>query len=198
MRNLKNSFNQQEEVLARQSKKIENQSYKLEEINFQHEEFESQLMNWIKKLDDEHKAQQVVLADSLVVEKEFKDKINAVSQSNQEIVNELGKHGLVYEQLTFKMDEQSNLQKKIAAQLIQQENNQNEVINRLDNQEALTEKVIRRMDDLRSILFERTHFLAEKIGNGYNVSSSYLYKLMKNPELPVTHFKINKKEKKDG
>ena len=198
LRKLENSFVQQEQALTHQSKKIGNQSYKLDEINFQHEEFESQIVNWMKKLEAENRNQQVILADSLLVEREFTDKINAVSQSNLEIVNELGKHGLIHEKLSLKMDEQSSLQKKIVDQLSQQENSQSEVINRLENQEALTEKMLRQIDHFRSILFERTHYLAEKIENGYNVTSSYIHKLMKSSELPVAHFKINKKEKEDG
>ena len=198
LRKLENSFVQQEQALTHQSKKIGNQSYKIDELNFQHEEFENQIVNWMKKLEAENRNQQVVLADSLLVEREFTDKINAVSQSNQEIVNELGKHGLIHETLSLKMDEQSSLQKKIFIQLSQQDNNQNEMIKRLESQEALTEKMLRQIDHFRSILFERTHYLAEKIENGYNVTSSYIYKLMKSSELPVAHFKIQKKEEKDG
>src|SRR5699024_8950215 len=66
-------------------------------------------------------------------------------------------------ELKQQMEEQLELQKQIQNQLLKQGENQKEVNDRLDNQEALTEKIVRQVDYLRSILFERTNDLTEKV-----------------------------------
>ena len=195
---LRFSFDQQKQKLSQQSNKINSQLHKIGELTLRHEEFENQLVKWISRIENENKNQQVVLADSLLVELELASKIGDLSQSNQDIVAELEKNALANEEISLKIDEQSNVQNKIANQLFQQEKNHKEVINRLDNQEALTEKMYRQIDYIRSVLFERTHYLAEKIENGYTISSAYIYKLMKGYEKPDTHFKIKKSEKENS
>ena len=47
------------------------------------------------------------------------------------------------------------------------EETQNKLANRVESQEGLMEKVLRQIDHLRSILYERTNFLDEKIEKAY-------------------------------
>jgi len=87
------------------------------------------------------------------------------------------------------------LQQKMATEIAKQESLQHSVVNRLENQEALAEKMLRQMENLRSILYERTNYLAEKIEKGYASTSSYIYKMMKTNKDPVIHEEIKEKQK---
>jgi hypothetical protein len=65
----------------------------------------------------------------------------------------------------------------------------------LDKQEALTEKIYRQLNHIRSILFERTNYLAEKMDEGYKLTSSYVYNLMTGNDQPVSFTLLNRNKK---
>ncbi|MFZ7944713.1 hypothetical protein [Neobacillus sp. 19] len=92
------------------------------------------------------------------------------------------------------MNEQLELQKIAAEKLEKQDDFQSGVLKRLDNQEALLDKLARQVNHIRSILFERTNYLAERIEDGYKVTSSYVYKLMTGSDQPLTFFLMNHKK----
>ncbi|MGG1677105.1 hypothetical protein ACIFOT_15305 [Neobacillus sp. NRS-1170] len=91
-------------------------------------------------------------------------------------------------------DKQLELQKELAGKLAEQAEFQGGVLQRLDTQEALIDKLSRQLNNIRSILFERTNYLAGKIEDGYKVTSSYVYKLMTGSEKPLTFFLLNNKK----
>ena len=194
LRKLEKSFDNQEHALAIQSKKISSQIYNLRKMNYQQEEFEGQIEAWMRKTETENRKHQDILDNRLLVEEELLEEMKEISLLNQKNERDLENYGFSNDELIVKIDEQFDLQKQIADQLVKQEQTQNEVLSRLDNQEAISEKILRQIDYFRSVLFERTHYLAEKIENGYTTTSSYIYKLVKGSEQPVAHFKINKKE----
>lgn len=71
------------------------------------------------------------------------------------------------------------VQQEIKEQLLKQKSFQQEVIERLENQEALAEKILRKVDHFRTILYERTHFIGEKISKGYEATTAYFTKMIK-------------------
>ncbi|WP_172370876.1 hypothetical protein [Sporosarcina jiandibaonis] len=99
-------------------------------------------------------------------------------------------------ELAVKMEQQMELQRDMVQQIANQESFQQEVINRLENQEALTEKLMRKVDNFRSILYERTHFLADKIEEGYTATSTYVHELVSSTALPPLRYKLKDSEKK--
>lgn len=99
-------------------------------------------------------------------------------------------------ELSSQINAQLELQKQLSEKFLNQEEFQTGVLNRLDKQEALTEKISRQLNHIRSILFERTNYLAEKIDEGYKLTSSYVYNLMTGSEQPLTFYLLNKKEEK--
>jgi hypothetical protein len=125
-------------------------------------EFISQLIDWLKTLDEKN---------------------SRLETANQH--------------LSSQIQEQITLQKKLSEDFSKQEEFQAGVLNRLDKQEALAEKISRQLNHIRSILFERTNYLAEKIDEGYKITSSYVYNLMTGREKPLTFYLMNnKKEEK--
>jgi hypothetical protein len=100
-----------------------------------------------------------------------------------------------YEELIIDLlKTQEELQKQLSEKLSKQEEYQKGVLTRLDQQEALTEKIFRQINHIRSILFERTNFLAEKIDEGYKITSSYVYNLMTGSDQPITFYLMNNKK----
>lgn len=188
---LKTLLEQQRNIQANQWKEAGSRMKELKVRNFQHERH---VMKWLRKLNDNNTKLQSILENESLLKQEFIDQINSVSRSNQEIVNRLEEYGSKQEQLHSQMNQQMDLQKQMAERIGKQEDHQHEVISRLDNQEALTEKILRQIDHLRSILFERSHHLAEKIEEGYNLTSSYVYKLMTGSDQPLELFIINQKQ----
>lgn len=100
-------------------------------------------------------------------------------------------------QLVVQMNEQFELQKEVAEKMTKQEAFQGGVLQRLDTQEALMDKISRQIQHIRSILFERTNYLATKIDDGYKITSSYVYKLMTGSDQPLTFFLMNPKKEEN-
>ncbi|OLS41869.1 hypothetical protein [Bacillus sp. MRMR6] len=105
------------------------------------------------------------------------------------------KHETANNQIHMQISDQYLLQKQMSEKISGQEEFQNGVISRLDKQEALTEKISRQINHIRSILFERTNYLAEKIDDGYKLTSSYVYNLMTGSDQPISFYLLNKNKK---
>lgn len=193
-RDLKDYHQQQETNQMNQWNDIIAQLKELRENHQQQKEFASHVMNWLIKLDEESNKLQGILENEGQLKQEMIDQIQILNQSNQEMMKRLEQYESTNHDLSVKMNEQIERQQQISEQFSKQEDRQNEVLTRLDNQEALTEKILRQINHIRSILFERTNYLAEKIESGYKITSSYVYKLMTGSDKPLTLFMLNQKE----
>lgn len=201
---LQHSFNELKGMLEEQSKKQTGQwkyfGSRLQDLkrgNQQHKETEGQMLEWLEKLDDRSSKLQSILEDELTAKQGLEEHIHQFMNTNQEIVERLDHFDSANAQLELKVDEQLNLQKQIVQQMSEQEEKQGQVLARLENQEALTEKILRQIDHFRSILFERTSFLAEKIDAGYKITSSYIGNLLSGADKPRTQFLLKEKQKEN-
>ena len=190
---LKDLFEKQATKQTSQWKFFQQGINEQKKVNVHYEKIEHQVLEWLRKLDEKSVTLQSTLENEALSNKDLINYMDQLSQSNQEVVNQLDKVGLKNEQLEQKLDEQLIIQKQIAQHMNTQENTQSEVLNRLDNQEALTEKILRQIDHFRSVLFERTNYLAEKIDTGYNYTASYLAKLFTGSDHSI--FLVNQKQK---
>jgi len=127
------------------------------------------MLEHVKILTDENSNMQILIE---------KDHI-----SSQEVAEQIKQHYLNHQELS--------------KQLHAHDENQQEVMKRLDHQEALTEKMLRQISNLRSILYERTNFLAETIEDSYQFTASYVYQLLTGTEQPLT-FYMQRKHEKEG
>ncbi|MFJ7726569.1 hypothetical protein ACIQXV_10420 [Neobacillus sp. NPDC097160] len=119
---------------------------------------------------------------------------NQIDSQLKDLSNRLEKNEEANQHLAMQMNEQLELQKSAAEKMEKQEDLQGSVLKRLDNQDAILDKLARQVNHIRSILFERTNYLATKIEDGYKVTSSYVYKLMTGSEQPLTFFLMNHKK----
>ncbi|ASN06756.1 hypothetical protein [Virgibacillus necropolis] len=194
---LKSLYEQQEFAQSNKWKEVSNSLNELKISNVQQEKDQRFVVDRLKRLENENKKLQVIMEDERLSEQEMMDQVNNLSQSNQEVMDQLEAYCLENEAFKSKVDEQYDFQKELSDQIKKQENAQDEVLSRLENQEALTEKVTRQIEYFRSILFERTNYLAEKIENGYHNTSSYIANLISSSDQTPKRFLVNQKQAED-
>jgi chromosome segregation ATPase len=122
---------------------------------------------------------------------------NNVGEQLNDLRNRLERYEKANHQLVLQMNEQLELQKEVAEKITKQEEFQGGVLQRLDTQEALMDKISRQINHIRSILFERTNYLATKIDDGYKLTSTYVYKLMTGSDQPLTFFLMNQRKEEN-
>lgn len=179
---LQSHINELESLLAKQlnsqqyqSKEIRQQLNELKAHNAEHEKFEGCTIVQLTKLDG---------------------KIDTVNQVSQEIMGKVENFTEENKELSIIMNEQLDVQEKLTDQLAEQKEMQYAAFSRLDSQEALMEKIINQLDYLRSILFERTYFLAKKIEDNFDITSSFIYKLITNSNKSILLLMEKEQQKK--
>ncbi|MCZ2260520.1 hypothetical protein [Sporosarcina sp. G11-34] len=174
------------------------QDYMSEMIKEQKEANEL-LRKSFQELEEEYKKQTQLQSRRITSIKYNLKKLDDRSTEQKEVesgvIDSLEKYGEKNEELILKMAQQIDLQQKMETQVLKHQNTQDEVISRLENQEALSEKMVRQIDSLRSALYERTHFLAEKIEESYKSTSSYINQIISGSELPIVRYKLKRNEK---
>lgn len=180
---LKILYEQQEKTHTNQWSEIGNQLDELRDIHLKHEKFEGEVIDWLAKLDDKNDQEK---ENELALKKEWLDQMTKLNEMNAEIVQRLKQSESANEELHSKIKQQIEIQKEMQEDVSQQKVLQDQVSSRLENQEALTEKILREISHLRSVLFERASFLADKIENGFKLTSAYVYKLMNGNDQSLT------------
>ncbi|MCM3569574.1 hypothetical protein [Neobacillus mesonae] len=191
---LKSRTMTQEKSHLQQWNQVDQQLTELRKNNLEQKDFEQQIIQFLQTLKEKNIHFEKALEDEALIKENMLEKVNELSESLQEMKQRLEVQDKTNQQMTKQIDEQLEIQKNTAAK---QEEFQGEVLQRLDNQEALTEKMLRQLNHIRSIIFERTNFLASKIEDGYKLTSSYVYKLMTGSEQPLTFFMLNQKKEED-
>ena len=165
------------------NQKLVRRDYLSEVIDEQHQANVS-LINAINEIKHQFLNQEVIQANNWG---KIANQLNEISTSHQ-------KHTEYEELIIHLLKTQEELQKQLSEKISKQEEFQTGVLTRLDQQEALTEKISRQLNHIRSILFERTNYLAEKIDEGYKITSSYVYNLMTGSDQPITFYLMNNKK----
>jgi len=159
-------------------------------------EYGSQIVEQLTNLDHKYKNLETTLGKDQQLQRSILTEIKSLKDFDQEIANRFDKNEAANQQISDELTEQLELQKELSTKLSSHEEFQSEVVKRLDNQEVLTEKIARQLNHIRSIIFERTNYLAEKIDEGYKLTSTYVYKLMNGNDQPLT-FTLMKNKKKE-
>lgn len=174
---LKNAQNRSNQRQIQDWKTVDKQLGELKELHSQHEQIEKQVMDWLQKLEARHTELHVTVTDEQLGIQNIIDQINTIRQSqvaleqqlqqitgtNDDVVNQLQQMGKTNEQLVEKLNAQHTIQQTIVNQISNIEASQTELAHRVDSQEGLMDKGLRQLDHLRSILYERTHYLEDKI-----------------------------------
>ena len=185
--------------LTEPNQKIYKQDY-LTELITKQDQANAELKNTIQSLEKTLQKQNQLQTNQV---KRIRNDVRELAERQNEhvdfgrdVTSIIEAQGKRNEELALKVEQQIEFQRDMVKQLSKQESFQEDFVNRLENQEALMEKLSRKIDDFRSILYERTHFLADKIEEGYNSTSSYIHDLLLNAALPPFQYKLKKKEEK--
>ncbi|MDY0394437.1 hypothetical protein ACFSMW_08390 [Virgibacillus halophilus] len=65
------------------------------------------------------------------------------------------------------------------------EERQTRMSQRMENQEAAMEKMLRQINSLRAIIYERSNHLADKMEEGFRLSSAFAYNLLTRKDQPI-------------
>lgn len=164
---------------------INKKLHELLKLNNQHKEVEKHVIDWLEKLEDRSLELQHIMTDEQFKKDDLIERFDRMSESQAKIDDSLHLFTSIIDEMSIKLNENTTIYKEIEQRLQQMgETNdrminkisdldvtQHEMINRVDLQEGLLEKLSRQMDNIRSILFERTNFLDEKIRKIYEYFS---------------------------
>jgi len=168
---------------------IGQQLHELQQMNQQQEIIEQRVVAQLSELANTNRE---------LIDARMEDQ-SQFKYSHEQIENQLAGLRMENEQFLGQLEKQMALQKQMNQRMDVQQNSQVEVFDRLEKQEALTEKLGRQMENFRQVLFERTNYLAEKIEEGYHLTTSYVDRaLTGNDRLPLSSmllYRNNEKEK---
>ncbi|GEL76402.1 hypothetical protein TMU01_06370 [Tenuibacillus multivorans] len=158
-----------------------------------HDSFKQQVLNRLSKSDRRQMEMEDWMKQEELAKSELMDELKSLHDSNQAIIKELTKQDHSSEELAGQLHDMLEVQQKIAEQITSHDHQQKQIVAQLENQEALIEKIGRQMTNFRSILYERSNHLAEKIDDQYQLTSAYVHKLLTGKENPLT-FVVSKKD----
>lgn len=190
---IKSMYHRQQHANASKWKNIGDQLQALNKREREHEKFEHQTMEWLAKLERNNQQLQHILENEDTMKKEVAGKVESLNESSRDIVERLAAYESINQKMTQKVNELAEMNRGMAERVAGQDKAQEEMLDRLENQEALMEKFHRQISEFRSILFERSSFLAEKIEDSYNLTSSYFYKLVSGSDKPLTLYMDQRK-----
>lgn len=143
----------------------------------QHHQFEKDAIEALDRLDRQNIELQNVLNQKKKANEDLVNQINMLNHANSEIAERLDKFDTDQEILLQKMDEQLEKQHQFSVSLEEQKTTQLAMVDKLEQQEGLIDKMMRQMDFLKSVVFERSHFIAEKIDKSYQLTTTYISSL---------------------
>ncbi|WP_102026269.1 hypothetical protein [Salirhabdus sp. Marseille-P4669] len=194
---LQRAYEQQRNIQISQWKEVGNRLKELQQSDMQHEEFETKTKHWIAELNQNSEQLHAMLESESALNREVIKQINELSQSHNEVLNQISQYDLSNQELYNQMSQLMDLQKDMLNRVHVQDEKQNQMLGKLDNQEALMEKTHRQVTHLRSILYERASFLAEKMEESYNVMASFFYNLLTGSDPSLNLFVMKKKDVED-
>lgn len=178
------------ENVLRQQKRLQSIQYRMMEDQLADREYQEQRSEEVK--DEVINLFHEVTMQNVQLQADYQRAMEAqwqpIWQAAEELKHRLDSLEQVNEELANRLEKQVNTQEQMAEQAARYEETQKDVLLRLDNQEGLIDKIARKLDHLRSVLFERTHFLAEKIEAGTLVRSK---QIVQGSERSLTLYKKN-------
>lgn len=188
---IKNMHEQREYQNGLKLENIGKQLQELQEMKASHEVMESQVMKQLRKLETDYQQLQLLVEEGRLSDKDTKERLEQLTISNENISGLIQEVRQKNEKIAVKIDSQSELQGDLSEQIAELHDSTGRIIKRLDHQEAFSEKLNRQMDYFRSLLFERTNHLTEKLEQ----MSSYIISMLSGSDELQTNYVIQKKQR---
>ncbi|MDN4493550.1 hypothetical protein [Ureibacillus aquaedulcis] len=170
-------------------KRIQNELQ--QQVNQIYQRIQNELMQQVNQIDQriQNELQQQITHLSQT-QSDMSQQLNVVGEEQKEFVKIIADFTLYNEGIITRLEQmtkangkmevqmagQSDFNLQIADQLRSIEETQKDALSRKDNHEGLMEKIMLQLDHLRSIVFERTNFLEEKVEKIIQNSAEYSQK----------------------
>lgn len=121
----------------------------------------------LKKIQNEDHISQAII-----------DQLTLQDQSIRDLAGRFKSYEGLQETMAGQLDLHVELEEQINEKLQMQEVFHQSVMERISHQEALTEKVSRDLDHLKTVVFERVSYLAEKVEDHFKYMKDYIFNLI--------------------
>ncbi|MFD2629835.1 hypothetical protein [Oceanobacillus kapialis] len=182
---------------AKQWNEMLNKLEELQQSNVATHSKGDRLTQHLHQLEEKNTRMEQLLEASRITNKELVQQVEEISSAQKEMMGTIHTREKEGEHLQRIVELQTEWQQNVETKLANQEENQKSIMASMENQEAVSEKLSRQVEQLRSTLFERTSFLAEKIEENYRIIASYVTKLLTGSDKQVTLFRVERKQNKD-
>ncbi|HLQ72556.1 MAG TPA: hypothetical protein VK142_12185, partial [Bacillota bacterium] len=176
--------------------KVDERLDMLEEASEVNKKMGMESIEGVTMLDARTKEITHLLEDSQQSRDQLSEKIELLTKMNDSIIQQLDESVEARKELTNQINDLSSIQTHLTEQIATSKSQQEKVMKKLDNHEALLEKLSRQMNQFRSIVYERIHFLQEKIEDSYKFTAAYIYNLLEGGNQSFTmQLQYDEKEK---
>ncbi|MDC3417140.1 hypothetical protein [Aquibacillus salsiterrae] len=190
-----NSHYQQHQINEQnQWQAMEEQLQKLANNQQKDKAFQQDALVRFNELTEQQKNLQHNLAASENTKSTILQELGQLHETNNQMLHQLESVESKSEEQLAMINQLIDTNQQLTKQLEQQSKTNERIDERLDNQEALMEKALRQLEHFRSIIFERSSDLAEKIEENYKATSQYVYELMTGKNLLVMRDKRDEKQ----
>ncbi|QCR32646.1 hypothetical protein [Lysinibacillus sp. SGAir0095] len=197
-----NDWNQHQSI---QYKKLDKRINELKELQEHQEAMEHQVIDWLEKIEDQNNIMQQTINYDQRIHNDLLHQVNEINQSQKGIVSQIHHVEIEHKEIVKILEEftsmnkvlisrveqvmsanekveqhmeaQNTVNQQILDQITSVDETQKDVLSRVDDHEGLMEKILRQVDHLRSILFERTNFIEEKLEKVIQSSADYFQKI---------------------
>ncbi|WP_085993866.1 hypothetical protein [Oceanobacillus senegalensis] len=183
---LSKSLNELKEIYKQQEKRWS----QYDNENVRQKAVENKVLDQLQKIDSSYENLDYTVQSQQINQNELMDELKNVSIIQENIQKQLKEYSKLSEEWNKQLTDHMEFQSELSEQIKDQDKNQQEIVKRLNNQEALTQKITRQLEHLRTILFERTSHLSDKMED---ISSFVLQSLKK--EYLDSGFYIQQKQK---
>jgi|GEM_PF-1581139 predicted nuclease with TOPRIM domain len=129
------------------------------------------------------------------------DQLTLQDQSIRELAGRFKSYEGLQETMVSQLDLHIELEEQINEKLQMQEMFHQSLMERISHQEAITEKVSRDLDHLKTVVFERVSYLAEKVEDHFKYMKDYIFNLFSKggsyKEYSITKPKREKEQSRD-
>ncbi|RKQ33559.1 hypothetical protein [Oceanobacillus halophilus] len=179
---LRKRYDEQELKQSNKWNEFREQLRDLKDMNVKQETLETQVIKKLERLEEGNRRLQEMVSKNHSFEQELLEEMNQLAVSQKGMEKQIDVYGEIKEELQLNIQQQTEFQYQISEQMKAQEQSQEGMMRRLENQEALTQKITRQLEHFRSILYERTSHLSDKIDD----VSAYVMKLVSKDPLQTT------------
>ncbi|MFC0300312.1 hypothetical protein ACFFIS_05670 [Virgibacillus soli] len=194
VRLLNRLYEQQHIQQQAQWQKVDRRLKEINIVNQAQARKEEEMLHKISMLMEFDKTLQSTIEKYHEEDKELGTNITQLLQMKPWMEQQLSEQLERDEKVLSQLSQLISAQEMAEQQMMHDKEEQKSIVSRLDKQAATLEKVTRQLDHFRSILYERSHYLAGKVEDSVRLTASYLYNMSKGKDKNAISMYIDNNE----